>query len=214
MASWKRITLHRMFPAGHSRNFGRPIVSPTQTPVGQRTQAYRVGRLVLLVTTVVLCWLACTVAQVEKYLSLPRAAAVCALGCAGIVTLLLLLRRCYHRRQDVRLWSLAVVFGLLVLSFAVLYPKSQKHLSGKGSDREDALRVELVAVTHHQYPYDARTYLNHPPSPLPGAMWLAFPFFLAGRIALQNLLWTALFFIFLTHFFRRRVTALVLPSCF
>ena len=162
----------------------------------------------LIVLAMVFCWLICTVAQVEKYIALSRAGIVCGAGCLAVVFTLMILRRLYRKSTDVPWWTLLFTYCLLLGSFAVLYPKSQKHEIGKGSDREDALRVELFAVTHHQYPYKARTFLNHAPTPLPGAMWLAAPFYFAGRIALQNLFWAALFFFFLTRYFHRRVTVL------
>ncbi len=158
-------------------------------------------------SVVVLAWLLCTIAQVEKYLGVARASALMALGAVCIVWLLAFLRRLYRQGQDFPRWSLLVVLGLLFVSFALLYPRSLHPLPGKGSDREDALRVELYAVTHHQYPYDARTFLNHPPTPLPGAMWLAAPFYATGRIAVQNLFWAGLFGLFLIRFFARQGTA-------
>jgi len=101
-----------------------------------------------------------------------------------------------------------LLFLILTAAFAVLYPISLKHTLNAGSDREDALRLELSAILHHQYPYDAHTFLGNPPTPLPGALLLAAPFFAFGHIAWQNLLWFALFFIFTVHFFRHRATAL------
>jgi hypothetical protein len=171
-------------------------------------------RSVLLMCLVALCWLICTIAQVEKYLPLDRAIVLCGIGCLGVALLMRLLKRSYRRRQDIGHWPLMGLFCVLLLSFAVLYPKSQKHALGKGSDREDALRVELYAVTHHQYPYDARTYLGHAPTPLPGAMLLASPFYFAGRVAFQNLLWVGLFCLFLIRFFSRRTTALAFVFLF
>ena len=94
-------------------------------------------------------------------------------------------------------WPLA-----LTAAFAVLYPISLKHTLNVGSDREDALRIELNAVRHHQYPYGTHTFLGNPPTPLPGAMLLAALFFTIGHIAWQNFLWLALFFLFAVHFFR------------
>jgi len=180
----------------------------------QNASSYGFVQPALLIGLVVFCWWICTVAQLEKYLSLGRATVVCGIGCAGVALLMLLLRRSYGLGRDVSVWALVALFCVLVLSFAVLYPESQRHVVGIGSDREDALRVELFAVTHHRYPYDARTYLNHAPTPLPGAMLLAAPFYFAGRIALENLAWAALFFYFLTLFFCKRITALAFAFLF
>lgn len=163
----------------------------------------------LLAGAVALCWLVCTIAQLEKYLSVEKAGAVALLGCLGIVTCMAGLWWHYRRGRDVNRWAVVAVFGVLVLSFLVLYPKSQRHAANKGSDREDALRVELVAVSHHEYPYDAKTFLGHRPTPLPGAMLLASPFFLTGHIAFQNLAWAAIFLAMLLSFFERRATGVV-----
>jgi hypothetical protein len=161
-----------------------------------------------------LCWILCTIAQLQKYLSGRLAVSSCLLGGLAIAGLVFGLVHLYRRGLDVPRWTLIVALMALLLSFAVVYPVAQKHILGKGSDREDALRVELVALVHHQYPYDARTFLNHRPTPLPGAMVLAFPFFLLGRIALQNLVWASAFCIFLLNFFSRRATALAFVLIF
>lgn len=160
-----------------------------------------------LIALTIVGWLTCTAAQIEKYLSLRRSAAACLLGCAFVAIVMLVLRWSYLRQRDTPRWALFGLLAVLVLSFAVIYPKSLDHSVRKGSDREDALRVELVAVVHHRYPYDARTFRNNPPTPLPGALWLASPFYLAGGIALQNLVWAAAFMLFLCRFFRRRSTS-------
>jgi hypothetical protein len=161
---------------------------------------------IAIIALVIFCWLICTVAQVEKYLSPKKATLVIGLGCGCVVAVMLVLRRLYLQRRDAGRWTFVCALALLMLSFAVIYPKSLRHEVGKGSDREDALRVELVAVMHHQYPYDARTFLNHLPTPLPGAIWLATPFFLTGRIAFQNLFWAAVFVLVLQRFFRANAT--------
>jgi hypothetical protein len=93
-------------------------------------------------------------------------------------------------------------------------PLSQKHTLNIGSDREDALCKELRAVQNHQYPYATRTFLGNPPTPLPGAMLLAAPFFWLGHIAWQNFLWSALFSLFTTYFFQHRATALFFLAVF
>jgi hypothetical protein len=110
-------------------------------------------------------------------------------------------------------WFLAL-FLLLTTAFTVIYPKSLKQPLNARSDREDALRVELTAVLHHQNPFEARTFLRNPPTPLPGAMLLAAPFFAIGHIAWQNFLWYMLFFLFSIRFFRYRATALFFLTIF
>ncbi|QHN05303.1 hypothetical protein FTO74_02970 [Granulicella sp. WH15] len=118
-----------------------------------------------------------------------------------------------QQRQISTGWFL-LLFLILTTAFAVLYPISLKHTLNSGSDREDALRIELNAVHHHQYPYDTHTFLGNPPTPLPGAVLLAAPFFAFGHIAWQNFLWLALFFIFTISFFRYRATALLFLAVF
>ncbi len=124
------------------------------------------------------------------------------------------LHRLNQQQHQISTAWLLLLFLLLTSAFAVLYPISLKHSLNNRSDREDALRIELSAVLHHQYPYDARTFLGSPPTPLPGAMLLAAPFFALGHIAWQNLLWLALFFVFTTRFFRYRATALFFLAVF
>jgi len=118
-----------------------------------------------------------------------------------------------QQRQSSIGWFL-LLFLVLTAAFAILYPISLKHVLNIGSDREDALRIELNAVHNHQYPYDARTFLGNPPTPLPGAMLLAAPFFALAHIAWQNFLWLALFFFFAIRFFRYRATALFYLAVF
>ena len=107
-----------------------------------------------------------------------------------------------------------LLFALLAGAFDALYPISLRHTLNRGSDREDALRIELDAMRHHLYPYDARTFLGNPPTPLPGAMLLAAPFYAIHHIAWQNFLWLALFFVFTARWFRYRATALFFLATF
>jgi len=51
----------------------------------------------------------------------------------------------------------------------------------------------LRALLEGHDPYRALTYLGNPPTPMPGALILALPFFLAGDSAFQNLFWMPLF---------------------
>ena len=83
---------------------------------------------------------------------------------------------------------------LLVLAvvLAVGYPLANGGRLG-GSDRDDALLVAGRALLDGRYPYDVRTYLDNPITPLPGALLLALPFAALGLIVLQNWVWPALF---------------------
>jgi len=168
----------------------------------------------LLIFSVCAAWALISWAPITKYLAHGTATIAFLLGSLTIALGMHWLQR--RNQQDRQLnagWFL-VLFLTITAAFAVLYPISIRHALNSGSDREDALRVELNAVQHHQYPYDARTFLGNPPTPLPGAILLAAPFFAAGHIAWQNLPWLALFFVFTVRFFRRRATALFFLAIF
>lgn len=124
------------------------------------------------------------------------------------------LDRLNQRPRQISTGWFPLLFLVLGATFVVLYPISLKHTLNVGSDREDALRIELSAIRNHQYPYGARTFLGNPPTPLPGAMLLAAAFFTLGHIAWQNFLWLALFFFFTILFFRYRATAFFFLAVF
>jgi hypothetical protein len=88
---------------------------------------------------------------------------------------------------------LSILTLLLIGAFIVLFPIAKSGLVGLGSDRDDALNVTLRALLHGNYPYSTLTYLGNPPTPMPGAMFLALPFFALGTSALQNLFWFPVF---------------------
>lgn len=172
----------------------------------------------LLVVSVCIAWSLCSLAPIWKYLSYTKAAIATLVALSSIGIGMYLLSRFNQRGLSVSLGWFVLVYLVLVAVFAFLYPFSLKRTLKQRSDREDALRIELVAIGHHQYPYNTRTFLGNPPTPLPGAILLAAPFFLIGHISWQNLLWTAAFFCFAIRFFRFRSTALfflmiLLPLC-
>jgi hypothetical protein len=172
------------------------------------------GRRTLSVLGICVAWALTSAAPLLKYLSPAKAIAALALGLLSIVTGMSCLIRLNLRPRQIAIGWLLLLFLALTTAFAILYPISLKHTLNIGSDREDALRIELLAVRHHQYPYNARTFLGNPPTPLPGAMLLAAPFFALGHIAWQNFLWLALFFFFAVRFFRHRATALFYLAVF
>ena len=165
-------------------------------------------RRFLLILSVCAAWALISSAPIYKYLGHGKATAAMLLGILFIALGMNWLGRLNQQPRQISVGWFLLLFLMLTAAFAVLYPLSLKHTLNVGSDREDALRIELNAVHHHQYPYDARTYLGNPPTPLPGAMLLAAPFFALGHIAWQNFLWLALFFVFTIRFFRHRATAL------
>jgi hypothetical protein len=77
--------------------------------------------------------------------------------------------------------------------FALAYPVAVSGLLGGGSDRADALDVTGAAMLAGRMIYEPLTYLGNPPTPMPGAVFLALPFHLIGGAALQNVFWFPLF---------------------
>jgi hypothetical protein len=174
----------------------------------------RSGRRFLLILSVCLSWVIISVHPIWKYLSHKEAVAALMFGLAVIVLGMHWLDHLNRRERQISAGWLVLLFLVLMAAFAVFYPISLRHTLNSGSDREDALRVELEAIVHHRYPYDARTFLGNSPTPLPGAMLLAAPFFAVGHIAWQNFFWLAFFFIFTVRFFDYRATALLFLTVF
>ncbi|HSP63013.1 MAG TPA: hypothetical protein VLQ90_08540 [Pyrinomonadaceae bacterium] len=90
-------------------------------------------------------------------------------------------------------YLLLLTFVVLVAIFAIVYPKANVHIAGRGSDADDGLNLAVNELLKGRYPYHARTYLDNPISPLPGAIVLATPFVLLGSSAYQNLFWLGVF---------------------
>lgn len=168
----------------------------------------------LLILGVCFAWALTSLTPIWKYLSHGKAAAAGVLGVSSIAFGMDWLGRLNRKGRQIHSGWFGVLFLVLIAAFAVLYPISLRHTLNSGSDREDALRIELQAVQHRQYPYDARTFRGNPPTPLPGAMLLAAPFFAVGHIAWQNFVWVAFFFWFAIRFFRFRATALFFLTIF
>ena len=171
-------------------------------------------RRFLLVFSVCATWVLISWAPICKYLSHGKATAAILLGILFIALGMRWLDRLNQKQCQIGAGWFVLLFLIMTAAFAVLYPVSLRHTLNAGSDREDALRIELNAVHHHQYPYDTHTFLGNPPTPLPGSMLLATPFFVLGHISWQNFLWLALFFVFTIRFFRHRATALFFLAVF
>src|SRR5258707_2100131 len=124
------------------------------------------GLLIYLVTATAILWLA------YRYL-------------ADLILLRL------SERESVYL--VLLTFAALIAIFAIVYPKANVHIAGRGSDADDGLNLAVNELLNGRYPYSARTYLDNPISPLPGAILLAIPFVLLGSSAYQNLFWLGLF---------------------
>jgi hypothetical protein len=99
----------------------------------------------------------------------------------------------FDRTGQIQRRVLSILALLLIGAFIVLFPIAKSGLVGPGSDRDDALNVTLRALLHGDYPYYTSTYLGNPPTPMPGALFLAAPFFALGTSALQNLFWVPVF---------------------
>jgi hypothetical protein len=166
------------------------------------------GRRPFLVLSVCFAWALISAAPLWKYLSHAKAATALGIGLLCIALGMYWLDRRNRSERQIHIGWLILLFLVLTTAFAVLYPASLKHAASNRSDREDALRIELSALQRHEYPYQFRTFRGNLPTPLPGAMLLAAPFFAIGHIAWQNLFWYALFFLFCIFFFRYRATAL------
>jgi hypothetical protein len=172
------------------------------------------GRQFLLIFGICAAWALISWAAIYKYLTHGKATAAMLLCILVIALGMHWLDRLNQQQWPISAGWFLLLFLILTAAFAALYPISLKHPLNGGSDREDALRIELTAVHNHQYPYDGQTFLGNRPTPLPGAMLLAAPFFALGHIAGQNFLWYPLFFVFAICFFRHRGTALFFLAVF
>lgn len=154
------------------------------------------------------CWLVESLQQIVKFLH--GRSGLCALAGACCIAVVLLWLRWVESRQSGKIhWAWFAGFWVVMLAlYMVLYPISQQHLLGGGSDREDGLQRAALQLVQFHFPYYVRSYLGGAITPLPGALILAVPFALLGRASLQNLVWLGIFIFFCVKFFRSRCTAL------
>jgi hypothetical protein len=133
-------------------------------------------------------WLEPSAGQLWKYLG-PYGAVAASCVAAGLIFVAIAMQagRTAPPRPFAR--PLLLIATLLALLFVLLFPISRSGLLGGGSDRADALNVALRALLAGHQPYRQLTYLGNPPTPLPGALLLASPFYVLGSSALQNLFW-------------------------
>src|SRR5229473_6969485 len=165
-------------PASHQRQFVRDTSGKVRTFAGLAfclvipscgvIQKYfgNIGLLIYLVAATAILWL------VYRY------------------RLELVLSRLSERGS---VYLLLLTFVALIAIFAIVYPKANVHIAGRGSDADDGLNLAVNELLNGRYPYSARTYLDNPISPLPGAILLAIPFVLLGSSAYQNFFWLGLF---------------------
>lgn len=103
----------------------------------------------------------------------------------------------------------ATTFLIVLLIFALLYPRFNVRAPGQGSDDDDAHDVGVAALFDGESPYGRRTYLGNALHQLPGAYVLAAPFALVGASALQNLVCLPVFFVLMSSRTRDARTPLV-----
>jgi hypothetical protein len=167
--------------------------------------SWKDGGLFLLIFA---CWLADSLQQMIKYFHGLIGIGVLA-GACSIAVVLFAVRWVQSRHDGKIHWAWFAAFWIvMVILYAVLYPIAQRHVFGVGSDREDGLRNASLQLLHFHFPYYVRSYLGNLISPLPGALILAAPFALLGRVSLQNFVWLGAFIFFCVKFFRLRCTAL------
>jgi hypothetical protein len=93
------------------------------------------------------------------------------------------------------LWLALLTLAVLIVLFAVIYPKANAGaLGGLGSDRDDAANLATRHLLHFEYPYSTPTYLGNLVSQLPGALIINAPFVAIGNSAYQNIFWLMAFF--------------------
>jgi hypothetical protein len=94
----------------------------------------------------------------------------------------------WRRERAVSALAMGLVL-LFVIAFFGLYALAHSEGLGAGSDRDEALNIALDALQHGRFPYSLQTHFGNPITPMPGALLLAYPFFLMGNAAYQNLFW-------------------------
>jgi hypothetical protein len=109
---------------------------------------------------------------------------------------------------------LSILVLVLVVEFIVLFPIAKSGLLGPGSDEDDALNITFRALLHGHYPYYTMTYLGNPPTPMPGAIFLAAPFVILGTSALENLFWVPAFIKFAPRLFGSESSAVLYTLIF
>jgi hypothetical protein len=166
---------------------------------------------IFYVAIVFILWLIPSIGLIHKYL-----------GNIGILAallfflLLVLLIKILQRQlvTSVPIWWFLALSIVAICVFIVLYPIAKSGVLGPGSDRDDALNVALRAFLAGQYPYSVDTYLGNPPTPMPGALILALPFYMLGNSALQNLIWIPGFIFWCATVFKDRMIALTYLALF
>jgi hypothetical protein len=100
------------------------------------------------------------------------------------------------------------LFLLLIISYLVIHPQIDTdgfNIAGVNvgaSDGDDAIDIAITELMQGRYPYYAKTFHDNPLSPMPGALLLAFPFYIIGQSGLQNIFWLMIFFTIIAYQYR------------
>ena len=141
-------------------------------------------------------WTLLSFGQVIKYLHLWGGVVVCVLfPLLSTIILSKLPAESGPRKRSLLVLVLAASWLLAAVAYVVLYSISQSHVFGPGSDRENALQIACHALLAGEFPYRELTFLQHPITPMPGALLFAGPFYLLHHVGLQNLFWFAVFLV-------------------
>jgi len=161
-----------------------------------------------LFTLIFFLWLCTSAGQITKYLH-ARAPLLFLAGAVCVALVLVVTSALQNRRAtQISTWWLVLFWVLAAAAYFAIYPITQRHIFGPGSDSENAMLTAATELLHGHFPYYKRTFLNTPITPMPGSLLLSMPFLLLGRISYQALFWLAIFVLFCVRFFRFRITAL------
>lgn len=152
-------------------------------------------------------WLCTSAGQITKYLH-ARAPLLFLAGAVCIAIVLFITRAIENRTTQISAWWLVLFWVLAAIAYFVVYPITQRHIFGPGSDSENAMLTAATELLHGHFPYYKRTFLNTPITPMPGSLLLSLPFLFLGRVSYQALFWLAIFVLFCARFFEFRITAL------
>jgi hypothetical protein len=153
------------------------------------------------------CWLAGSILDLSIYL--PHKIPVFAgLGLFCIVAVVAGLRWVQTRRsvKQVRWGWFVALWVLVAILYVIVFPMSLQ--KADRNDSYDALNLSSAQLLHHHFPYYVHAYTGGLVTHMPGALFLALPFQMLGRVSLQNLFWLGMFMWLTTKFFRFRSTAL------
>jgi hypothetical protein len=111
--------------------------------------------------------------------------------------------------SDKTAYVISAVLLVMVIAVTVfVYPTADQTSPGGGSDADDALKIAGRELLSGNYPYYPPTYLGNHISPMPGAVFFALPFVIAGLLPLQNIFWLVVLFFFVRHVFASSAAAL------